>query len=370
MSIDLSSAIIAGTVRITRANGAVINAVAAFDPADAAQSVQYFDPEENLVTFDPATETVEWLAGQPNAVVSESCWRIVSPSPYGSVGDVLTRLLIVVLADPKTGDIDALNSRQYWVGVDGQTFAIADLADNDILGTYPRTADFANFRPCAMGDTFNYTPLEELCADVGGTPQPVVPVIPWRNGVAEAPVYFTPMGGLITDPVAATDPCNCETPACPKTHCGLYKLFDRVDQDDMLGSVSTANYAVYLNGALVGTVPIDYSDPSFATGMRSEWYAGVVALLNSIPEVSFTVYEDIDATDESTYVTWRLEITSGEPLELVVLRDEIGHAYKFSFDRVSGIEVEGGEIFGSLELDDVNWFGGDMTTASYQGPCS
>lgn len=49
-----------GFVCITRANGSKVTAVAGYDADDETQAVKYFDAQEAVVPFDPATETVVW----------------------------------------------------------------------------------------------------------------------------------------------------------------------------------------------------------------------------------------------------------------------------------------------------------------------
>lgn len=211
--------------------------------------------------------------------------------------------------------------------------------------------------------------LEELCANVDGVPQRVVPVIfhTLASGHVTT-VFYDGMGQPITGAVTAANPCDCPAPVpcSPATTCHLFRGWDYFTVGDLTPG-DTSTFYVVVNGVVHGSATFDYL-VQYNGVDKSSFYGPLVTLLNTIPDITWTLHQDFAGT-AGDRVEWRIEYANaGVPLELVITSTYA--AWKINIDAAGNFTFELGDTNGTPN-DPLNntWYGVDAGTPMNVGPC-
>ena len=181
----------------------------------------------------------------------------------------------------------------------------------------------------------HYVRLDDVCADVGGVLQFVVPVVRIVNGSPQSVFYLDKYGDIIVDPVTETTDC-CDCPACGAGGGGTVNVaacFQAFDSFSV-GSLTPGlfqQYEIYLNGVIQTTLIVDYLATYNGT-LKSTWYADIYNYINNnITGWTMSVVNDVPGNNFGK-VTWNMAYSGPAPSQLKIIYNGMGDIYTFDVD--------------------------------------
>ena len=180
-----------------------------------------------------------------------------------------------------------------------------------------------------------YIKLDDVCMDVGGVPDFVIPILRVVNGQIQGMFYVDKYGDLVTDPVAQTTDC-CDCPACGGGGGGTvnvsacFQAFDGFSVSSLTPGVFQ-QFEIYLDGIIQTTLVVDYLATYDGTN-KSTWYADVYNYINTnIPGWTMSVVNDVLGSNWGK-VTWNMSYNGAAPSQLTIIYNGMGDIYTFDVD--------------------------------------